>query len=183
MLKGMWARFVLKLFTSVKPEYEWSNSMVLFLNVVSGALLLHCEDHTILRTCLAALLTAASKFHAVFRKDGYQMIVPTLVQVYALHTKNSLVTKAIEFVWCHFYFLHSNVFLLQAIAAMATMLSDEAALLSRNVGSTFTAFPRSHIVEGEDAQKTLSRTIFDLLDALNVDAANLPPDELDILVS
>ena len=66
---------------------------------------------------------------------------------------------------------------------MATMMSEEAALLSSNVSSTFTAFPRSHLMEGEEAQRTLSRTIFDLLEALNVDAINLPPDELDILVS
>jgi len=81
MLKGTWVRFVLQLFRSIKPDYDLSNSMILFLNVVNGALLLHSENHTILRFCLASLLTAAGKFNAIFKQDGYQMIVPTLIQV------------------------------------------------------------------------------------------------------
>ena len=181
MLKGMWARFVLQLFRSSKPDYNWSNSMILFLNVVNGALLLHSEDHTILRFCLASLLTAASKFSSIFKRDGYQMIVPTLVQVYALHMHNKLVTNALKFTWCQLYILDSNLFLLQAIAATAILLSEEASILSSNVSSTYTGFAQStQTMEGEVAQRHHAKAVFELLEALDED---LPPDdELEILV-
>ena len=181
MLKGMWARFVLQLFRSTKPDYNWSNSMILFLNVVNGALLLHSEDHTILRFCLASLLTAASKFSSIFKRDGYQMIVPTLVQVYALHMHNKLVTNALKFTWCQLYVLDSNFFLLQAIAATAILLSEEASILSSNVSSTYAGFPQStQTMEGEVAQRHHAKAVFELLEALDEE---LPPDELEILVS
>ena len=180
MLKGMWARFVLQLFRSTKPDYNWSNSMILFLNVVNGALLLHSEDHTILRFCLASLLTAASKFSSIFKRDGYQMIVPTLVQVYALHMHNKLVTNALKFTWCQLYILDSNLFLLQAIAATAILLSEEASILSSNVSSTYTGFLQStQTMEGEVAQRHHAKAVFELLEALDEE---LPPDELEILV-
>lgn len=101
--------------------------MVLFLNVVNGALLLYSEDLSILRQGLAALIVVASKFVHVFRKHGYEMVVPTLIQVYASHMNNRLITDALKFVWGRFYLLNldSNVFLLQAIAATATLLSEE----------------------------------------------------------
>ena len=180
MLKGMWAKFVLQLFRSIKLDYDWSNSMILFLNVVNGALLLHSENHTILRFCLASLLTAAGKFNAIFKQDGYQMIVPTLIQVYALHMRNSLVTNALKFTWCQLYLLDGNLFLLQAIAATATLLSEEAYILSSNVNSTFTAISQtSQTMEGDVAQRDHAKAVFELLEALNEE---LPPDELDIMV-
>ena len=183
MLKGLWARFILQLFTSVKADYEWSNSMALFLNVINGSILLHSEDHSILRFCLASLLTAASKFRSVFKKDGYQTIVPTIVQVYSLHMRNRLVTGALKFIWTQFYLLDKNVFLLQVIAATATILSEEAAILSSNVASACSTFVHSQIVEGEEAQRIHSLAVFQLLDALDIDGRNMPADELDILVS
>lgn len=182
MLKGMWVRFILELFRSVKPDYDWSNTMILFLNVINGSLLLHSEDHTILKFCLASLITAASKFKSIFKRDGYQMIVPTLVQVYALHLRNHLITGALKFIWSQFYLLDENTFLLQAIAATAILLSEEAALLSVNVSSTFPSFTHSQ-TEGEVMQRNHARAVFDLINCLNVDSKNLPPDELDILVS
>ena len=81
MLKGMWVRFVLELVTSVRADYDWSNTLLLFMNVVNGALLLHGEDQTILYYSLVTMLTTVTKFNPIFVKDGYQMIIPTLVQV------------------------------------------------------------------------------------------------------
>ena len=181
MLKGMWVEFILQLFKSVKPEHDWANGMILFLNVINGSLLLYSEDHTILRLCLASLLTAASKFHGIFKKDGYLMIVPTLIQVYALHMKNKVITNAVKFVWTQFYLLDSNSFLLQAVAASATVLSEEAALLSRNIGTTFTILSQSSNAEGSLAQRNHAKAVFELLEALS--AEQLTRDsELDVLV-
>ena len=127
MLMGTWVKFVLGLFVQAKPGYDWENSLGLFLNVVNGALLLYSEDLSILRQTLAALIVVASKFVNVFRKHGYEMVAPTLIQVYASHMSNKLITNALEFVWAQFYMLNldSNVFVLQAIAATATLLSEE----------------------------------------------------------
>jgi hypothetical protein len=81
MLKGMWVRFVLELVASVSVDYDWSNTLLLFMNVVNGALLLHGEDQTILYYSLVTILTTVTKFNPIFMKDGYQMIIPTLIQV------------------------------------------------------------------------------------------------------
>ena len=124
---GTWVKFVLDLFICARTDYDWGNSLALFLNVINGALLLYSEDLSILRRGLAALIVVASKFVHVFRKHGYEMVVPALVQVYASHMNNKLITDALKFVWGKFYLLNldSNVFLLQAIAATATLLSEE----------------------------------------------------------
>ena len=127
MLIGTWVKFILDFFIRVKTDYDWANSMALFLNVVNGALLLYSEDSAILRQGVASLVIAASKFVHVFRKNGYEMVVPTIVQVYASHINNKLITDTLKFIWGKFYLLNldSNVFLLQAIAATATLLSEE----------------------------------------------------------
>ena len=121
-------KFILNLFIQMTPDFDWQNNMVLFLNVINGALLLYTEDLSILRQALAALIVAASKFVTVFRRHGYdEVVVPTLIQVYASHMSNGLITEALKFVWGRFYLLNleSNLFILQAIAATATLLSDE----------------------------------------------------------
>lgn len=127
MLMGTWVKFVLGLFVQAKKDYDWENSLGLFLNVVNGALLLYSEDLSILRQALAALIVVASKFVCVFQRHGYEMVTPTLIQVYASHMSNKLITSALKFVWGHFYMLNleSNVFIMQAIAATATLLSEE----------------------------------------------------------
>ena len=127
MLMGTWVKFVLGLFVQAKPDYDWENSLGLFLNVVNGALLLYSEDLSILRQALAALIVVVSKFVNVFQRRGYEMVTPTLIQVYASHMSNKLIANALKFVWGQFYMLNldSNVFVMQAIAATATLLSEE----------------------------------------------------------
>jgi len=133
MLKATWVGFVLELFKSTEPDFNWSNSMVLFLNVINGALLLHGANYGILRLCLVSLLTAAAKFNPVFKRDGYQMIVPVLIQVYALHMHNAMVTNALKFVWYHFHKLDGNTFISQVAASASTLFSENVATLSNKV--------------------------------------------------
>ena len=137
MLKGTWVRFILELFKSTKPDFNWSNNMVLFLNVINGSLLLHWEHHAILRVCLVSLLTAATKFNSVFKRDGYQMIVPVLIQVYmcALTTANYLIMDALKFAWFHFYLLDNNTFISQVVASASTLFSESVASLSTKVSN------------------------------------------------
>ncbi len=133
MLKGAWVRFVLELFKVAKPDFNWSTSIVLFMNVINGALLLHGEDHSILRICLVTLLTAAAKFNTMFKRDGYQLVIPALIQVCALHMQNTLITDALKFVWFHLYLLDGNTFISQVAASASTLFSETVASLSSKV--------------------------------------------------
>lgn len=184
MLKGMWVRFVLELVASASPDYDWGNTLLLFVNVVNGALLLHSEDQTILHYCLVTILTTVAKFNSVFKKDGYQMVVPTLVQVYSLHIRDKLITKAIKFVWSKFYLLNRNVFYLQVTAAASTLFSEEAALLSRSVGSKLAEDGRrgamAHM-EANEVKRLNARALLELNNTLRTEVR--VEDELNILVS
>ena len=183
MLKGTWVRFVLQLFKSVKPDYDWSNSMILFLNVINGSLLLHSEDHTILQYSIATLLVAATKFTTIFKRDGYLMIIPTLIQVYALHMRNKLITGALKFLWTQFFLLDNNVFFLQVTAAAATLLSEETASLSNSVNSNIAAALSAGSVnmEAEEAGKLYAKAVFELTEAL--DSESVLSDDLEVMVS
>ena len=185
MLKTVWVKFVLQLFKSIKPDFDWSNSLILFLNVINGALLLHSEDSNILKYCLASLLMAATKFNSIFKKDGYLMIVPTLIQVYALHIRNKLITEALKFTWAQFFLLDGYIFYLQVTAATATLVNEEAAFLSRNITSTFAGLSSTRLSQMEDseARKLLVRAVYELTNALDIEPSTFPPpDELGIRV-
>lgn len=145
-------------------------------------MLLQSEDHTILRTTLAALLTAAAKFESVFRANGYQMIVPSLVQVYALHLRNKMVTDAIKFVWIHFYWLNKNVFLLQAISSIANLFKPEVSVLSTSMGVNYS--PLKFMDDGLlEEQHLLEKATMALMSSLNSEEDSIPNDNMDILVS
>ena len=184
MLKTAWVKFVLQLFSSTRPDFDWTSSIILFLNVINGALLLHSEDSTILKYCLASLLMAATKFNSVFKKDGYLMIVPTLIQVYALHIRNKLVTDALKFTWAHFFLLDGYVFYLQVTAATATLVNEEAAYLSRNVTSSFAGLSSGlSNMEDVEAKKLMIRAVYDLTASLDIDQPYFPPpDDLGVRV-
>jgi hypothetical protein len=181
MLMGTWVKFVLGLFVQAKPDYDWENSLGLFLNVVNGALLLYSEDLSILRQALAALIVVASKFVNVFQRHGYEMVTPTLIQVYASHMSNKLITNALKFVWGQFYMLNldSNVFVMQAIAATATLLSEEAAKLSASSGTPLRSSLLSQHLSPALVQGNNARAVFQLLQSL--DSENPPRDDLHIM--
>ena len=183
MLKGMWVQFVLELIASVSEDYDWSNTFLLFINVVNGALLLHSEDQTILYYSLVTILTAVTKFNSLFKKDGYQMIIPTLVQVYSLHMQNKLITRAIEFIWMKFYGLNKNVFFLQVTAAASTLLSEEAAVLSKGMVNSRLAVEsrRSVHMEADEVKKLNAKALFELNTTLTTESRGVQ-DELNILV-
>ena len=52
-------------------DFSWSSAdLNLFLNVINGAILLHCEDGAMLRLCLASLINIAVHFSHIFASDG-----------------------------------------------------------------------------------------------------------------
>ena len=154
----------------------------MFLTVLNGSLLLQSEDHIVLRNTLAALLTAAAKFESVFRTNGYQMIVPSLVQAYAIHIRNKMVTDAIKLVWIKFYWQNKNIFLLQAISSIANLFESDVSSLAASIGLNFSPlkFENTGLME---EQKLLERATISLISSLNCREDSLPADAMDILVS
>ena len=110
------------------------------------------------------------------------MIVPSLVQVYALHLRNKMVTDAIEYVWIHFYWLNKNVFLLQAISSIANLFKPEVSVLSTSMGVNYS--PLKFVGNGlPEEQHLLEKATMALMSSLNSEEDSLPYDDLDILVS
>lgn len=185
MLKGSWVQFVLQLIVSASRDYDWANSMPLFMNVVNGSLLLHSEDHTILYFTLSTMLLTATKFESIFKKDGYLMIVPALIQVYGLHMRNRIIKGAIKFIWHKFFTLDGNQFVSQLMAAASTLLSEEVASLSHSVtmGASLTGMlTRSGGMEEEEGKMLIASAIFELTSVLVERHAPIE-DELKIMVS
>lgn len=59
------------LFEHMSSTFQWGSAdLQLFLNVINGATLLHCEDSAILRLCLVSFLNIAVHFNQIFATDG-----------------------------------------------------------------------------------------------------------------
>ena len=163
--------------------YQPDDCIILYLTVLNGSLFLQSEDLTILRNTLAALLTAVAKFNTVFRSEGYQMVVPSLVQVYALHRKNKMVTAAIEYAWIAFYRVNQNLFLLQAISSIANLFNCDVSSLATSLGVNFSPLKFADEEELAGQGNALERASIDLLKCLDSLEDSLPPDPIDMLVS
>ena len=151
----------------------------MFLTVINGSLLLQAEDSSTLRYSLASLLVAATKFDSIFRQNAYQMIVPMLLRVYSLHSRNKMVKDAIKFVWACFYGLGRNTFLLQAIVSVANLFSSEVATIATNMKVNYC--PLCIDWQAEE-QTTIVKSVVELIETLDCTHDNLPVDKLDILV-
>ncbi|OQV23294.1 Protein unc-80-like protein [Hypsibius exemplaris] len=122
-------------------EVQISHSDVeMLLSVLNGVLILHCQDSAILRLCLSTFVTVARNMKSLFATTGFLSIMPTLLDIYATHQANDIVTGAIEFTCSQLFILHRNPFLLQ-------LFGSAAALLQLTTNETDNAKPlrRSHI--------------------------------------
>ena len=55
----------------MSADFPWGSAdLNLFLNVINGAILLHCEDAAVLRLCLAAFVNIAVHFSNIFASNG-----------------------------------------------------------------------------------------------------------------
>lgn len=50
--KVVWVRLVARMFEVTSSFFAQSADIHLFINVVNGALILHCEDAAVLRLCM-----------------------------------------------------------------------------------------------------------------------------------
>ena len=58
------------LFSSMTSSFSWSNDLKLFLNVINGCIILHCEDTALLRFSLASLINTSRHFKHIFSMNG-----------------------------------------------------------------------------------------------------------------
>ncbi|XP_063072865.1 protein unc-80 homolog [Engraulis encrasicolus] len=157
--KMLWIKLLEEMFLGMPSEHPWGDEMMLFLNVLNGALLLHPEDSALLRQYTATAINTAVHFNHLFSLSGYQWILPTILQVYSDYENNPLLSKGIEFCCRQFYILHRKPFVLQLFASVAP-------LLEFNISSS------SGLSKGVSAQ-----CLFDLLLSLEGET----DDALDVL--
>lgn len=68
--KYMWVNLVTRMFEGMAGNLTYTTDLHLFLNVINGAFLLHCEDSSMLRLCMAAYINAAHHFKNLFSTNG-----------------------------------------------------------------------------------------------------------------
>ncbi|CAG7787075.1 unnamed protein product [Allacma fusca] len=126
--KFMWAKLITRMFEAMSGNFAYSGDIHLFINVLSGALMVHSEDATIIRYVTAAFINAAQQFKNIFSTNGYLLVMPPLLLTYCNHQSNPLVTGSVEFACKEFYLLHRKPFVLQMFGALAALLdTDEQA--------------------------------------------------------
>ncbi|XP_028832106.1 protein unc-80 homolog isoform X5 [Denticeps clupeoides] len=170
--KMLWIKLLEEMFLGMPSEYPWGDEMMLFLNVLNGALLLHPEDSALLRQYTATAVNTAVHFNHLFSLSGYQWILPTMLQVYADYESNPLLRQGIEFCCRQFYILHRKPFILQLFASVAPLLEFTTCTstgLSKGV-SAQCLFDLLVSLEGETA---------DVLDSLELVKAEKPLRSLD----
>ncbi|XP_014281796.1 protein unc-80 homolog isoform X3 [Halyomorpha halys] len=156
--KFMWVRLIARMFEAMAGNFAYSGDIRLFLNVLNGALILHSQDATILRYVMATYINAAHNFKNIFSLNGYMMVVPTLLQLYATYQTNKLVTKTVEYCVKQFYLMNRKPFILQMFGAASPILDIDS---SAQFG---------------DGQKVPAQCLFQLLLSLETPS----PDPLNI---
>ena len=94
----------------------------LFINVINGVMILHCEDAATLRYCMAIYINMAYHFSTMFSTNGFFLIMPTILRCYSQRQTNFMLTETIEFACKQLYLLHRKPFILQMFGSVANIL-------------------------------------------------------------
>ena len=116
--KFVWAKLISDMFEKMENAFMFGD-LHLFINVINGILIIHCEDIIILRRCMATYITMAIHFNTLFASQGFFLIMPTILRCYSQRQPNRLFTQVIEFTCKQFYILHRKPFLLQMFGSIA----------------------------------------------------------------
>ncbi|UJR28934.1 hypothetical protein I4U23_010152 [Adineta vaga] len=161
--KYNWIKLISCLFFNMDGKTTTTWDITLFLNVINGAFILHCEDFAMLRFCLAIYISTAKHFRHIFATNGYLLIMPTFVRVYSNIQSNPMLKKAIEYCCRQFFILHRIPFILQMLGSISQLLDfDEQADVT-------------------DTNKIQPVSLFRLLIALEQTSVDAMRDEYSIL--
>lgn len=122
MHKMGWTKLVSRMFEVTSGFFAQSGDLHLFLNLINGIMVLHCEDASVLRFCCGTIINAAIQFKNIFAYNGYLLVMPTILRIYSNHQTNGLLCRTIEFVCKQFYILHRKPFMLQTFGSIAPIL-------------------------------------------------------------
>jgi hypothetical protein len=120
--KNSWCQLIWSLFSAMECKTASIWDITLFINVINGSFILHCDDLNIIRTCLAIYISAARHFQHIFSTNGFLLIIPTLMKVYSNMQANPIIKNAIEFACLQFYVMHRVPFVLQLFGSVAQIL-------------------------------------------------------------
>ncbi|CAJ0578771.1 unnamed protein product, partial [Mesorhabditis spiculigera] len=121
MHKFVWAKLMSDMFEKMENAFMFAD-LHLFINVVNGIMIMHCEDVLILRRCAATYIAMSIHFHTLFASQGFFLIMPTLLRCYSQRQTNRVFCNVVEFLCRQFYTLHRKPFILQMCGAVATIL-------------------------------------------------------------
>ncbi|XP_064455968.1 protein unc-80 homolog isoform X2 [Ornithodoros turicata] len=170
--KMVWVKLMARMFEAMAGFFAHSSDIHLFLNVVNGALVLHPEDATILRLCMATYINAAHQFKNIFASNGYLLIMPTILQIYSNHQTNGLLCRTVEFICKQFYIMHRKPFILQMFGSVAPLLDLDT---GNNYGDANKMQPKAFF----QLLQSLAQYIVDPLDILELVDAEKPLRALD----
>ncbi|XP_074595949.1 unc80, NALCN channel complex subunit [Brevipalpus obovatus] len=170
--KVVWVKLVSRMLEVTQGFFAQSSEIHLFLNVVNGSLVLHCEDAAVLRLSMATFLNAAHQFRNIFSANGYLLIMPTLLRIYSNHQTNGLLCRTIEFVCKQFYILHRKPFILQMFGSAASILDIDS---TKSIGDATKIQPKAFF----QLLQSLGQYIVDPLDILELVDAEKPLKALD----
>lgn len=120
---------VQQLFRTYSPTTSDMTEIATLIDGINVALLIHGEDLAVLSQALSAYLTACTRFRRLFvSNDGYRIILPPLLRIYASSYESEDVRAAIEYAVHRFYALHEKAFVFQGLDVLSQMMAQPAAL-------------------------------------------------------
>uniref|UniRef100_A0A914HFS7 Uncharacterized protein n=1 Tax=Globodera rostochiensis TaxID=31243 RepID=A0A914HFS7_GLORO len=122
--KFAWSKLIANMFEKMENAFMFGD-LHLFINVINGIMIIHCEDVLILRRCMAAYLGMSIHFNSLFASQGFSLIMPTILRCYSQRQPNRLFTQVVEFVCKQFYVLHPNPMRVKAKYLFALLLAME----------------------------------------------------------
>uniref|UniRef100_A0A0K0E172 UNC80_C domain-containing protein n=3 Tax=Strongyloides stercoralis TaxID=6248 RepID=A0A0K0E172_STRER len=131
MHKLTWINLITSIFEKMENAFMFGD-LHLFINVINGVMIVHCEDILILRRCLATYLSVAIHFNQHFASQGFFLIIPTILRCYSQRQTNRMFCESIEFLCKQFYILHRKPFLLQMFGAIANLIDMNNNMLDVN---------------------------------------------------
>ena len=79
--KHSWCQLIWTVFASMDSKTSSVWDIALFLSIVNGSFILHCEDMSMVRTCLATYINASRHFQQIFATHGYKCKPKTKCQI------------------------------------------------------------------------------------------------------
>ncbi|KAK6755856.1 hypothetical protein RB195_014320 [Necator americanus] len=121
--KFTWAKLMSDMFEKMENAFMFAD-LHLFINVINGIMIMHCEDLLILRRCAATYIAMCIHFNSLFASQGFFLIMPTLLRCYSQRQTNRVFCSVVEFLCRQFYTLHRKPFLLQMCGSIANIIDN-----------------------------------------------------------